>query len=393
VKPLKIVHIYELGPKEAGVLIGGVEVALLELSKSLLRLGHEVTIVNGASNNTREFSIDGVTVRNIDIGGLMRSTWDPSNLRLIRQIVFPIATLKANLTGYDIYHGHFYTSGLAANLLARMNGAVAVNTIHGSYYDVWRYIEPPIISSFYRLTERTLAPALAKMSGIQIHTGGYFANKVLNWGAPAEKVVTIHNGFDPKKFNPQTHPVEVPIDGTILFTARRLVEKNGLEYLIKAIPKIAEKYDVHLLIAGDGPHKPQLQRLVEKLDLHQNISFIGLIPHRILPPYIARSDIVIIPSLMESSSLFLIEAMACKKVVVASNVGGIPEVLNRNCGILVRPMDKLALSEAILNLLSNDVLKKELAENAFQAVADSLTWDKIGRLTELAYLKAIGVRV
>jgi glycosyltransferase involved in cell wall biosynthesis len=393
VKPLKIVHIYELGPTEVGVLIGGVEVALLELSKSLLRLGHEVTIVNGASDMIRDFSIDGVTVRNIDLGGLMKSTWDPSNLRMIRQIVFPIATLKANLTGYDIYHGHFYTSGLAANVLARVNGGVAVNTIHGSYYDIWRYIEPPIISSLYRLAERTLAPSLAKMSGIQIHTGGYFANKVLSWGAPAEKVVTIHNGFDPEKFNPQTHPAEVSIDGTILFTARRLVEKNGLEYLIKAIPTIAEKHDVHLLIAGDGPHKPQLQRLVEKLGLRQNISFIGLIPHQILPSYIARSDIVIIPSLMESSSLFLIEAMACKKVVVASNVGGIPEVLNRKCGLLVRPMDKLALSEAILNLLSSDILKDELAENAFQSVANSLTWDKIGRLTELAYLKALGVRV
>jgi glycosyltransferase involved in cell wall biosynthesis len=392
-KPLKIVHIYELGPQEEGVLIGGVEVALLELSKSLLRLGHEVTIVNGASKGTRDFSIDGVTVRNVDFGGFMKSTWNPSNLRLMRQIAFPIAALKANLDGYDIYHGHFYTSGLVANFLARRNGAVAVNTIHGSYYDIWRYLEPPIVSSMYRLAERILAPALAKMSGIQIHTGGYFANKVLSWGAPSEKVVTIHNGFDPKTFNPQTHPVEIPVDGTILFTARRLVEKNGLEYLIKAMPKIVEKYDAYLLIAGDGPHKPQLQRLAETLGLRKNILFIGLVPHQKLPPYIVRSDIVIIPSLMESSSLFLIESMACKKAVVASNVGGIPEVLNRNCGVLVKPMDESALSTAVLYLLSNDAVKNELAENAFQAVTNALTWDNAGRLTEFAYLKALGVKV
>lgn len=391
-KPLKIVHIYELGPQEEGVLIGGVEVALLELSKSLLRLGHEVTIVNGASKGTRDFSIDGVTVRNVDFGGFMKSTWDPSNLRLMRQIAFPIAALKSNLDGFDIYHGHFYTSGLVANFLARRNGAVAVNTIHGSYYDIWRYLEPPIVSSMYRLAERILAPELAKMSGIQIHTGDYFANKVLSWGAPSEKVVTIHNGFDPKTFNPQTHPVEIPVDGTILFTARRLVEKNGLEYLIKAMPKIVEKYDAHLLIAGDGPHKPQLQRLAETLGLRKNILFIGLVPHQKLPPYIVRSDIAIIPSLMESSSLFLIESMACKKAVVASNVGGIPEVLNRNCGVLVKPMDESALSTALLYLLSNDAVKNELAENAFQAVTNALTWDNAGRLTEFAYLKALGVK-
>ncbi len=392
-EPLKIVHIYELGPQEEGVLIGGVEVALLELSKSLLKLGHEVTIVNGASKSSRDFSTDGITIRHIDFGGFMKSTWDPSNLRLMRQIAFPIAALKADLGEYDIYHGHFYTSGLVANFLARRNRAVAVNTIHGSYYDIWRYLEPPIVSSMYRLTERTLAPALAKMSGIQIHTGGYFADKVKTWGAPSEKVVTIHNGFDPKKFNPQTRPIEIPVDETILFTARRLVEKNGLEYLIKAMPKIVEKYDAHLLIAGDGPHKSQLQRLAETLGLRKNITFIGLIPHQKLAPYIVRSDIVIVPSLMESSSLFLIESMACKKAVVASNVGGIPEVLNRDCGVLIKPMDESALSAAVLYLLSNDAVKNELAENAFQAVTKALTWDNVGRLTQSAYSKALGAKV
>ena len=55
----------------------------------------KVTIVNGASKGTRDFSIDGVTVRNIDFGGFMKSTWNPSNLRLMRQIAFPIAALKA----------------------------------------------------------------------------------------------------------------------------------------------------------------------------------------------------------------------------------------------------------------------------------------------------------
>jgi glycosyltransferase involved in cell wall biosynthesis len=83
--------------------------------------------------------------------------------------------------------------------------------------------------------------------------------------------------------------------------------------------------------------------------------------------------------------------MACKKAVVASNVGGIPEVLNKNCGVLVKPMDESALSTAVLYLLSNDAVRNELAENAFQAVTNALTWDNVGRLTEFAYLKALGV--
>jgi len=235
---LKIAHIYELGPQPEGVLLGGIEVALLELSKSLTKLGHEVTIVSGASSRASEFRIEDVSVKNIDLAGSMKRTWDPANLRFARQVAFPFASLAADLSGFDIYHGHFYTSGVAANVLARKYGGVAVNTLHGSYYDIWRYIEPPLVASLYRFTERTLAPALARMSKMQIHTGAYFAHRVIEWGAPADKVVTIHNGFDPREFHPDVGPAESLSDQTVLFTARRLVEKNGVDYLILAMPEI-----------------------------------------------------------------------------------------------------------------------------------------------------------
>ncbi|MGZ8889629.1 MAG: hypothetical protein ACXW1D_08900, partial [Halobacteriota archaeon] len=68
-KSLRIAHIYELGPRPDGVLLGGIEVALLELSKSLTRLGHEVTIINGASNGAAEFQIEDVKVKTIDLAG------------------------------------------------------------------------------------------------------------------------------------------------------------------------------------------------------------------------------------------------------------------------------------------------------------------------------------
>jgi len=120
--PLRIAHLYELGPQPEGVLLGGIEVALLELSKSLTRLGHEVTIINGASNRAAEFQIDDVHVKTIDLADTMRLTWDPTNLRFARQIAFPFAALAADLPGFDIYHGHFYTSGVVANVLARKYG-------------------------------------------------------------------------------------------------------------------------------------------------------------------------------------------------------------------------------------------------------------------------------
>jgi glycosyltransferase involved in cell wall biosynthesis len=381
--PLRIAHLYELGPQPEGVLLGGIEVALLELSKSLTRLGHEVTIINGASNRAAEFQIDDVHVKT------MRLTWDPTNLRFARQIAFPFAALAADLPGFDIYHGHFYTSGVVANVLARKYGEVAVNTIHGSYYDIWRYIEPPIISSMYRLTERVLAPALARMSKMQIHTGGYFARKVIKWGAPPEKVVTIHNGFDPRAFKPDVATNDLIREKTVLFTARRLVEKNGLEYLILAMPDIVAQHDAELVIAGDGPHKQHLQNLVAHHNLQNDVSFIGAVPHSKLPQLISVSDIVVIPSLMEASSLFLIESMACKRPVVATNVGGIPEIMTEGCGVLVSPRDALALSQAINQLIADQGLRDKLANKAYLRVIGSLTWDKIAQQTENAYATAV----
>ncbi|MGZ5562557.1 MAG: glycosyltransferase family 4 protein [Halobacteriota archaeon] len=388
-KSLRIAHIYELGPRPDGVLLGGIEVALLELSKSLTRLGHEVTIINGASNGAAEFHIEDVKVKTIDLAGTMRRTWDPANLRFTRQVAFPFAALAAELSGFDIYHGHFYTSGVAANVLARKYRGAAVNTIHGSYYDIWRYIEPPIISSMYRLTERTLAPMLARMSKMQIHTGGYFARRVIKWGAPPDKVVTIHNGFDPHVFKPGVAASDLVGERTILFTARRLVEKNGLEYLISAMPDIVAQYDAELVIAGDGPHKQHLQKLVARHNLQNDVSFIGAVPHSKLPQLISASDIVVIPSLMEASSLFLIESMACKRPVVATNVGGIPEILNEGCGVLVSPRDTLALSQAINLLIADQGLRDDLATEAYSTVRGTLTWDKIAQQTENAYATAV----
>lgn len=387
-KSLRIAQIYELGPRPQGVLLGGIEVALLELSKSLARLGHEVTIVTGASNGATEFQVNDVLVKTIDIGGAMRRTWDAANLRVARQATFPFVTLAADLSGFDIYHGHFYTSGVAANILARKYGGVALNTIHGSYYDIWRYIEPPVIASLYRLTERSLAPALARLSKVQIHTDAYFARRVVEWGAPAHKVVTIHNGFDPQAFNPSVTCNDSPTDKTVLFTARRLVEKNGLEYLIMAMPGIVAQHDAQLVIAGDGPHKNFLQKLVAQHDLQDVVSFVGAVAHAELPQFISASDIVVIPSLMEASSLFLIESMACSRAVVATNVGGIPEILNENCGVLVPPRDAFALSKAVNQLIADENLRDSLAIAGHLAVKP-LTWEHTARQTEALYAKTI----
>ena len=265
--------------------IGGIEVALLELCKELVRIGHEVTILAGARDTDDERFIDGVQIIPVDFLNIMRQTWSSSALSFHRQLLFPLAALKRELKRYDIYHGHIYLSGLIAYYLARKNRAIAVNTIHGSYYPIWGIITNPFRANLYKTAERFLAPILARQSHLQIHTGGYFANQVLAWGAPEDKVKVIHNGVNPGQFHPGVEPIKHDHSIPILLTARRLVRKNGLEYLIRAMKYVLMEEQCRLMVIGDGMERRRLELLSAHLGISDHVEFTGAVPHSILPDF------------------------------------------------------------------------------------------------------------
>ncbi len=385
---MKILQIYELGPLDKNVYTG-IDVAMLELSRHLLDMGHEVTILTGAGKKgSAQEEIEGIKVISIDFAGLMQRTWDPVNLKFSRQAMFPLIALKERLGGYDIYHGHIYTSGLLAVYLARRNKAKAVNTIHGSYYPIWEEIASRPTACFYKASERILAPLLARLCDLQIHTGGYFAKQVIKWGDPKDTIKTILNGVDPRIFNPDIAPAEFNKDAPIIFTARRLVKKNGVKYLIEALSYVLKEKDCHLLIAGDGPERAELESLGERLGVSEHVTFLGLVSHEQIPPYLALADIVVIPSIIEASSLFMLEAMAMGKPVIATETGGIPEVMGPDNGILVSPANAREIAEKIL-LLYDPAVREKLGENAYRDAME-FTWAKIAKKTEREYLRILG---
>jgi glycosyltransferase involved in cell wall biosynthesis len=386
---MKILQIYELGPLDAGKVCNGIDVAILELSRNLSKLGHEVTILTGAGGNG-DFpnNIDGIKIITTDFAGIMKRTWDPINLKFFRQAAFPLIALREELDGYDIYHGHIYTSGLLAAYLARKNGGRAVNTIHGSYYPVWGTISPRPVSSFYRASERLLAPLLARLCSLQIHTGRYFAQQVVEWGASGDTIKVIHNGANHEVFNKGVVPADFEKNGPLIFTARRLVRKNGLEFLLEAVALVLKEKKCSLLIAGDGPEKERLISLTESLGISENVTFLGMLPHERVPSYLALCDFAVVPSLIEASSLFVLEAMAMGKPVIATRTGGIPEIMKNGSGILVEPSDAEALADKILMLLDHSEREK-FAKNGRKEAAN-FTWEKAAKKTEREYLRILG---
>ncbi len=385
---MRILHIYELGPLGEDTVHGGLEIAILELCKALAERGHEVSILAGAGKNgrTSRYRIDGVEVIPVDFLGLMRRTWSASSLSVARQAFFPLAARNIGGHDYDIYHGHVYVSGLIAWLMARRNRAVAVNTIHGSYYNVWEKIAPQGKAMVFKALERVLVPLLAKLTDLQIHTSASFARQVLGWGLPQSKIKYIPNGVDPEVFREKSTIKEG--QGRI-FTARRLVRKNGLEHLIGALRHL-DGLDYHLYIAGDGPEKNRLMSMSSSLGLDNRVTFLGPISHRDVAEELARAEMAVIPSLVEATSLFMLEALAMGKLVIASRSEGLRDVINGCNGVLVRPGDERALAEAILRAASDPSVGKMRAEAV--KTARRFPWRKIAEITEKEYERLMKLR-
>ena len=173
----------------------------------------------------------------------------------------------------------------------------------------------------------------------------------------------------------------------ILFVGR-LVEKKGVDDLLKAFALLRHdmRNTASLWIVGDGERDQQLRKSAADLRISDKIKFWGTIPNNNLPDYYAAADIFVGPSVEASSGdtegqgVVFLEAFAARLSVIATSVGGIPNVIKHGrTGILVEPRNPEKLALAIEHLLQNDNLRHEIAENAHQEAKKSYDWEKIAQ--------------
>jgi glycosyltransferase involved in cell wall biosynthesis len=187
-------------------------------------------------------------------------------------------------------------------------------------------------------------------------------------------VEVIYNGVDIDTFK--------PFESNVLFekfnidTSKRLIgcigliiKRRGLEYLIKALPIIKKKYDKFKLIiiggcqTNDEAYFSEIKELITRLKLESDVYFTGELSD--IRDALNSLDIVVIPSLEERCSRTLLESLACGKAVVATKVGGTPEIIDDGInGILVDPMNEKQIANAVLRLLLHDELKDRMGINA-----------------------------
>lgn len=194
-----------------------------------------------------------------------------------------------------------------------------------------------------------------------------------------KKISSIPNGIDLENFKSQIQSLSEPerteirrnlFQATkkdfIILTVAALHPRKGLQFLIAALAQIsAHQKNVKLAIAGKGPQKNDLETLTKNFHLEKQIIFLGELPD--IAKVLKSSDLFILPSIREMFGLAIIEAMAAKLPIIASETGGIPELIqsDRN-GELAKPGDSTSLAEKMNKLLGDSTLRDKLASNAYE---------------------------
>ncbi len=201
------------------------------------------------------------------------------------------------------------------------------------------------------------------------------------------KISVINNGLDTNEFSPI--PVSKRNKNRLITTASADVPLKGLDYSLKAIKILKEKYpDIHLIVIGDVKKGGHSERLIEELGIKENIFFKKNISKAKICELYSSSSIAIVSSLYEGFGYPVIEAMSCEVPLIATDVSSIPELVG-NFAKLIKPKDSKQISDAVIEILSDYENYKVIAENGRQHIIDKFNWPKITRQYEEVILRTI----
>ncbi len=208
----------------------------------------------------------------------------------------------------------------------------------------------------------------------------------------------IYNGVDVERFRalPCNHGLKgsLGLEGEekVLIYAGRLVGWKGVRFAVEAVGHpLLRELPVKLLIVGDGPERGRLEELASRMGVRERVIFHGFVPHHELPAYYSIADIGVYPSIGdEAFGISIAEAMACGRPVVASHIGGIPEVVGteETCGFLVSPTSSEEIARKINLLVRNPERRIEMGRMARERIAGRFTW----RMAAERFLEGLGER-
>jgi glycosyltransferase involved in cell wall biosynthesis len=359
--------------------IGGAQKHLIEVLRRLDRRRFAPALCCLATDRPGAQDLLGA-VRELDVPILDARVRDGSNAlirpgtwRQVARIAGELRRRRVGVVHSYLFHANWF--GTAAGRLAR----VPVTIVSKRNVDVYERARDRWAC---RLVNRAADCVTAVAGGVAEHVHR-------TEGCPRDKIVVIPNGIDVRDVaaaaGGATESLGIAADRQVMGTIARLVWYKGHEELLEATARVARAEPrATLVVVGDGPLRRSLERRAHDLGLNGAARFLGSVPQawRLLP----RFDIFVLPSRWEGMSNGLLEAMAAGRPIVATAVGGNPELItDGETGLLVPPQDPEALAAAMLRLIRDPALARRLGQAARRRVETDFTLEAMVRRLETLY--------
>jgi glycosyltransferase involved in cell wall biosynthesis len=274
--------------------------------------------------------------------------------------------------GFDAIHVHWpFPHGIWGYAASWFSRTPMVLTFHGAEL---------LLSKKYPFVKYFLKHSLKHARGIQCNSS-FTAEEVRKLTDKPVKVIPFGCTVTP---SPRVKDWRKPVKD-VLFVGR-LITRKGVDYLLRAMPLLSEKVPVHLHVVGGGDKAAAWQALARELQLEDTVTFHGIVSNEKLRRQYARADAFVLPAIVdergdtEGLGVVLVEALSFAVPVVASDVGGIPDVIkDEYTGLLVPEKDPEALAAAIARVLQDRPLAESLARRGLRHARDYFDWERITR--------------
>jgi glycogen(starch) synthase len=377
-------------------VIGGISPHVHFLSRSLVKEGVSVYVVTcdfpGAPAHE---IIDGVEVYRIDSYKNPApdfATWVYlMNLNMQKEAAAIVNKLANKI---DVFHAHDWlvaTAGIGLKHVFRKPLLVTMHSTEigrrdGLHTDTEKMIHE---------TEAWLTYEAWKV----ICCSDYMVSHV-RWafGLPEDKLVMIPNGVNTNVYeSPDKEDCSsfrtrfaLPEEKIVLYVGRLVYEK-GIHVLINAVPKVLEKVNAKFIIVGSGYMKEQLLNIVRSMKLEHKVLFLGFVDDETLLRLQKCADVSVVPSLFEPFGIVALEAMAAKSPLVASDTGGLSEIVDHDLtGFKAYPNNPESLAWGIKKILLDENYSNYIRENAYAKVHEKYDWEKIALHTKEIYKTVLG---
>jgi glycosyltransferase involved in cell wall biosynthesis len=383
-RPLRILYVANCLAR------GGAEKVITEWATYLQQTEHHVDIctIYSKGHFADRLERQGIKIHNLAL--------DPGieTYRLRRKyhprVILPLARLIRG-GNYHIVHAHLFPTSLFVALASLFsNGQPYIFSEHNVFNRRRRF-------PFFKLLDRAIYRRYAQIVAVSDEVG----QALWRWlPGLEEKIQVVSNAVDPAQFDiPDSEIRELrqtlninPNDKIVLFVGR-LKPVKGVDILLEALANLPPaEMPARVLVVGDGPLKETLKKQAVDLGLEKRVTFLGL--RADIPLLLKLADLIVLPSRWEGLPMILLEAMAAQTPVLATPVGGIPEVIEHGkSGWIVPPEDSSALAEGMAHLLQSSYLRARLSNGAFQTLrAQYSTQVAVKKLLGI-YYNVLGVKV